>query len=50
LNEELDQDKALGLGVVHTIHLALGSSEEVIRSRESNFVLESSRFDEVLIV
>ena len=30
-------------------NLALGSLEEVLRSRGSNFILESSRFDEVLI-
>ena len=29
--------------------LALGSLERVLRSRGSNYVLESSRFDEVLI-
>ena len=29
------------------VNLALGSSEIVLRSRETNFVLEQSRFDGV---
>jgi len=33
----------------HLVNLALGSSEKVLRLREPNFVLESSRFDEVLV-
>ena len=31
------------------VNLALGSSEKVLRSREPNFILESLRFDEVLV-
>ena len=31
------------------VNLALGSSEIVLRSRGTNFVLERSRFDEVWV-
>ena len=31
------------------VNLALGSSEIVLRSRGTNFVLERSRFDEVRV-
>jgi len=34
---------------VHLVNLALGSSKKVLRSREPNFILESSRFNEVLV-
>jgi len=31
------------------LNLALGSSETVLRSRGTNFILERSRFDEVRV-
>jgi len=34
----------------HLVNLALGSFKKVLRSRELNFVLESSRFDEVWVL
>jgi len=34
----------------HLVNLALGSSERVLRSREPNFILESSRFNEVWVL
>ena len=33
----------------HLVNLVLGSSEIVLRSRGTNFVLERSRFDEVRV-